>query len=155
MLRNYAIAASHWELRWGVRVFLKRTQMARQAGFLLITAAFFFLLGQFTSWEPVCKATCIGKVLSNARRMVGSSFIPWLFLHSFPLRCILVLFTELSVFHARRTGWLNLVLVWVSISVIKYHDPKQLGEERIYFSLQFYLHCTISLRKARMGIQMG
>lgn len=63
----------------------------------------------------------------------------WLFCHSFALRCILVLFTGIFLFHAWGSGMLNLILGRVSTAVVKHHDQKPLGEERVYFSLEFHI----------------
>ena len=41
-----------------------------------------------------------------------------------------------------------IVLVGVSLAVIKHHDPKPLGEERVYFILQFRVP---SLNEVRVG----
>lgn len=40
----------------------------------------------------------------------------------------------------------------VSIAVIKHHDYKQLGEERVYYSLQLSAYIPL-LRKFREGTQ--
>jgi hypothetical protein len=39
------------------------------------------------------------------------------------------------------TKYINqIIVVWVSIAVIKHHDLKQLGEERVYIFLLFVLY---------------
>jgi hypothetical protein len=50
---------------------------------------------------------------------------------------------------------LTIVLVRVSLAVIKHHDKKQLGEERVYFFGLFFMIMVPSLRKVREELEAG